>query len=89
MGGSQPHRSGDAQAPGSGTCNRGFVSNDPERQREPVTEHAPRSKVQPPGGIRFTQRPPGAPQSARQQAEPDVAGADAAPQGRGSKRRSR
>lgn len=94
MAGSQSHRGGDTQTPASGTRNRGFVSSDPERQPEQVSnDRAPRPKVQPADSFRFgLRRPPGAVRSARKQAAPEEADANTAhqaPQGRGGKRRAR
>lgn len=92
MAGSQSHRGGDAQTPASGTRNRGFVSSDPERQSEQVSDRAARPPVQPAQSFRFgLRRPPGAVRSVRKPGAPapDAQTAHEAPQGKGSKRRAR
>lgn len=86
MAGSHSHRSGDAKAPATGACNRGFVSADPERQREDAADEARAVPDQPSGGFRFdVRRLPGAVRTASKPAGPKVAGQGAG----GGKRRKR
>jgi hypothetical protein len=47
MGSTQPHRNDRAQAWTSGSCNRGFVSCDPERQAESLRDDSPRNPKAP------------------------------------------
>jgi len=47
MGSTQPHRNDRAQAWTSGSCNRGFVSLDPERQPESLCDEGRRNRKAP------------------------------------------